>query len=48
VLTAPPADGKPLVLTYEIVGGGGASADARVIVDGRAGYDIPPTVRDAV
>jgi large repetitive protein len=48
VVKAPPATGKPLIVSYAITDGTGGRSMAQVIVDSQPHYDIPPVARDDV
>ncbi len=48
VVKAPPATGKPLIVSYAITDGTGGSSVAQVIVNSQPHYDIPPVARDDV
>ena len=48
VVQTPPATGKPLIVCYAITDGTSGRSVAKVIVDARPKYDIPPVARDDV
>jgi len=48
VVKAPPATGRPLIVSYAITDGTGGRSVARVIVNSQPHYDIPPIARDDV
>lgn len=48
VVKAPPATGRPLIVSYGITDGTGGHSVAQVIIDSLPKYDMPPTARDDV
>lgn len=48
VVKAPPATGKPLIVTYAITDGTGGRSTAHIVVNSQPHYDIPPVARDDV
>lgn len=48
VVKAPPATGKPLIVSYAITDGTGGRSVAQVVVTSQPHYDIPPVARDDV
>jgi hypothetical protein len=48
VVKAPPAIGKPLIVSYAITDGTGGRSVAQVVLNSQPGYDIPPVARDDV
>jgi large repetitive protein len=48
VVKAPPATGKPLIVSYAITDGTGGRSVAQVVVNSQPHYDIPPVARDDV
>ncbi|HEY3632228.1 MAG TPA: Ig-like domain-containing protein [Jatrophihabitantaceae bacterium] len=48
VVKAPPATGKPLIVSYAITDGTGGHSTAQVVVNSQPHYDIPPVARDDV
>lgn len=48
VVKAPPATGRPLIVSYAITDGTGGRSVAQVVVNSQPHYDIPPVARDDV